>query len=341
MSKTALVISGGGSKGAFAVGALKAMYKRNPNLKFDILVGTSTGSLIAPLATAKDIALLERLYTTVETKDVIVKYNMANRVLTADSIFGVEPLANLTKQYYTDSFFADLATKPYNVLLATTCLQTAELVFFSSKEITMPTEHHVVAVKKADHFRRAVMASACQPVFMTPIEVTPGVGPLRQYVDGGVREYAGVQLAIEQGADEVFVILLSGDDHVPVEKRYTSIPDILMRTIEIFTEDVGENDLLIPLLYNKALNYMDGIRSNLKKQGMTEDKINQIMNVPGNSFTNKRSVNLHIIRPDGYLGGGPGGLTFDINEMKGMVSKGEKSMNQYIAGLTPGSSVLV
>jgi NTE family protein len=95
------------------------------------------------------------------------------------------------------------------------------------------------------------------------------------------------------------------------------------------------------MLYNKALNYMDGIRTNLKKQGMTEDKINQIMNVPGNNFTNKRSVNLHIIRPEGYLGGGPGGLTFDPNEMKGMVTKGETSMNQYIARLTPGSSVLV
>lgn len=341
MSKTALVISGGGSKGAFAVGALKAIFQRTPQMKFDILIGTSTGALIAPLATQKDIKLLEQLYTTVKTDNVITTYNVGNRFLTADSIFGVEPLAKLMQQYYTDAFFQDLASKSYNVILATTCLQTEEAVYFSSRPISMPTEHHVIPVTKADHFRRAVMASACQPVFMTPIEVIPGAQPVRQYVDGGVREYAGIQLAIEQGADEIFVILLSAPGTVPVDKRYTSVPDILMRTIEIFTSDVGENDIIIPQLYNKALQYMDGVRMNLKQHSMSDSQIDKLLDVPGNPFSGKRSVNMHIIRPDGYLGGGPGGLTFDPAEMKDMVAKGVSSMNQYIAGLPPGSSILV
>lgn len=340
MSKTALVISGGGSKGAFAVGALKAIFQHSPQLKFDILIGTSTGALIAPLASPKDIKLLEQLYTTVKTDDVITTYNVGNRFLTADSIFGVEPLARLMQQYYTDAFFQDLVARPYNVILATTCLQTEEAVYFSSKPISLPTEHHVITVNKADHFRRAVMASACQPVFMTPIEVIPGTQPVRQYVDGGVREYAGVQLAIEQGADEIFVILLSAEGSTPVDKRYTSVPDILMRTIDIFTADVSENDLIIPQLYNRALNYMDAVRANLKQYGIPDSQIGQLLNVPGNPFSGKRSVNMHIIRPEGYLGGGPGGLTFDPAEMKGMVTKGLNSMNQYIAGLPPGSSIL-
>lgn len=143
-----------------------------------------------------------------------------------------------------------------------------------------------------------------------------GATPVRQYVDGGVQEYAGIQLAIEQGTDEVFVIILSGEVNVRVEKRYTSVPDILMRTIEIFTEDLGENDVVIPLLYNKALRYMDAVRANLEQYGIPENKIVQLLHVPGNPFSNKRSVNLHIIRPDGYLGGEPGGLTFDPAEMK-------------------------
>ncbi len=45
----ALVISGGGSKGAFAVGIVKRLLENYPNLKFDMYVGTSTGSLIVPL----------------------------------------------------------------------------------------------------------------------------------------------------------------------------------------------------------------------------------------------------------------------------------------------------
>lgn len=341
MSKTAIVISGGGSKGAFAVGVLKAIFRHDPQMQFDILVGTSTGALIAPLATSKDIGLLEQLYTTVTTDNVITTHNVGNRFLTADSIFGVEPLARLLQQYYTDSFFQTLAASPATVLLATTCLQTEEAVYFASKPLSLPSEHRVISLSQADHFRRAVLASACQPVFMTPIEVIPGAQPVRQYVDGGVREYAGIQLAIEQGADEIFVILLSAPGQTPVEKRYTSVPDILMRTIEIFTTDVGENDIDRPLLYNKALNYMDGVRANLKQYGIPENDIRQLLEVPGNPFSGKRSINLHLIRPDGYLGGGPGGLTFDPAEMKGMVAKGLSSMDRYIAGLPPGSSILV
>src|ERR1700712_2528377 len=109
MPKTALVISGGGSKGAFAVGVLKSIFQHAPTLNFDIIVGTSTGALIAPFATPKYINLLEQLYTTVKTGDIITTYNVGNRLLTgANSIFGVEPLAKLITQYFTDAFFQDL-----------------------------------------------------------------------------------------------------------------------------------------------------------------------------------------------------------------------------------------
>lgn len=45
--KNALVISGGGSKGAFAVGAIERL--REAGITWDIVVGCSTGALIAPL----------------------------------------------------------------------------------------------------------------------------------------------------------------------------------------------------------------------------------------------------------------------------------------------------
>ena len=57
----ALVISGGGSKGAFAVGVIKRLLKEYPNLAFETYVGTSTGSLIAPLAAMGAYDLLEEL----------------------------------------------------------------------------------------------------------------------------------------------------------------------------------------------------------------------------------------------------------------------------------------
>ena len=56
MAKNALVISGGGAKGSFAVGVLKYILLNKPEIKFDIICGTSTGALITPYAALGNVA---------------------------------------------------------------------------------------------------------------------------------------------------------------------------------------------------------------------------------------------------------------------------------------------
>src|ERR1044071_5326617 len=73
--KLALVFSGGGAKGAFGAGVLAEMVARAPALSWHIVTGTSTGSLIAPLAALaaadrKYVDTLLRIYSTVREKDV-------------------------------------------------------------------------------------------------------------------------------------------------------------------------------------------------------------------------------------------------------------------------------
>ena len=54
----ALVISGGGSKGAFAGGVAQYLLQ-NKNQKYDLFIGTSTGSVLIPhLALGK----IEKIY---------------------------------------------------------------------------------------------------------------------------------------------------------------------------------------------------------------------------------------------------------------------------------------
>ena len=54
MSKRALVISGGGAKGAWGVGVIHALVKEKGH-KYDIAIGTSTGSLIGPFVLIEDL----------------------------------------------------------------------------------------------------------------------------------------------------------------------------------------------------------------------------------------------------------------------------------------------
>lgn len=76
----ALVISGGGSKGAFAVGVIKRLTTLYPNLDFDIYIGTSAGSLVITPASLKQYDLLEHIYTTTKTTDILTSFNIVDRI---------------------------------------------------------------------------------------------------------------------------------------------------------------------------------------------------------------------------------------------------------------------
>jgi len=343
MSKRALVISGGGSKGAFAVGAIKALAANAPETTFDIYIGTSTGSLIVPFAAAGALDLLEKMYTTVTTADIVQKdNNFAEQLLTEDSLFNADPLAKLVTQNYNDDFCNKLFASDKEVYLATTCLQTGESVFFSTKNPPAGADADVVKARNPDTFRRAVMASACQPVFMPPIEVEKGMQPFRQYVDGGVRVYAGIQLAIDAGATEIYAILLSPAASAPEQVVFNDAFTILEHTIDIFTTDVAVNNLRLPMLFSQGLRYIADVKAAMLKKGKSQAEIDEFFNIDHtNPFSGHDPVTIYVVRPDAALGGGPGGLDFVPADMKAMLAKGENSMTTFLANLPPGGSNMV
>jgi len=342
MAKRALVISGGGSKGAFAVGVIKQLAADFPQIGFDVFVGTSTGALIAPLAATGDIVSLEKLYTTVTTGDIITKGNVVTRLLSSNSLFDASPLAALITKVYDDARCNSIFSAPAAVFVATTCLQTMASVNFATHDIPLVSDSTLSKLNTPDQLRRAIMASACQPVFMPPIEVNKGQTPMRQYVDGGVREYAGVQLAIDAGVDEIYAILLNPKDTPVTETIYNDSFTILQRTIEIFTTDVGVNNLRLPLQYNRALRYIDAVKKKMLAAGIAQGDIDNFFNIPfDNPFTGKKPLKIYVIRPDAALGGGPGGLDSNPADMQAMLAKGQAKLSEFMANLPPDGSSFV
>ena len=339
MAKTALVVSGGGSKGAFAVGVIRQLAMEFPDTSFDILVGTSTGSLIVPLVALDELDLLEQLYTTVNTSDIILEGNVGVRLLSENSLYDAKPLANLIKANLNDARCQQLLDSTKELYLATTCLQTERAVYFSTESPPMVGDYDVVKLNSPDELRRAIMASACQPVFMPPIEVKKGSLPLRQYVDGGVREYAGIQLAIDAGAEEIFAVLLSTGKDTTIEVPFGDAFAILKQTMDIFISDVGSNDIRVPAIYNRALRYIDAVKKKMKDDGTAPAKIDSWFNIPNNNpFNGKKPLKIHLIRPADPLGGGPGGLDFNPLQMKAMLAKGKQTISQYMANLPADGS---
>jgi NTE family protein len=286
------------------------------------------------------------LYTTQNTNNIVQKFDIGDR-LSQNSIMGVDPLWELIKKHYTDDFYTALQQSGKQIFLATTCLQTSELVIYSNKQQAASDNYASRQIESPLQFRKAVLASACQPVFMPPVKVNldiPGApDQLHQYVDGGVREYAGIEMAIQNGATEIVAILLSAE-HTEVEtKEFKDIYSILEKTISIFTEDVGKNDMVIPIQYNEALKYIESVKRKMRKAGVTKEEVDEYFTTSRtpNPFQDKVPLTIHVIRPQQPLGGGPGGLDFIPADMTVMLSTGEEIMQEYIAKLEAEGSVWV
>lgn len=339
--KRALVISGGGSKGAFAIGVLKELFATYPRLDFDIYVGTSAGSLVVSLASLKMMGTLERIYTTISNQDLFIEGNIVDR-LGETSLFDVTPAWNLIENNYPDSNYDLLLASGKKVFLTTVCLQTNELNIFTNDASSIHSSgYKVVQTINANHFRRAMLASSCEPVFMPPIQIgrnVPGAAnPDYQYVDGGVMEYAGVQMAIDAGATEIFSILLSPEGAAKVKPQFSNLISILGETVDILTSEVGKNDLIITDQYGAALRYIAGVKAQMLADGITKAEIDRYFTLAEpNIFQNKEAIKIFKIRPQEYLGGGPGGLRFNPNEMKDMLAKGQSVFQDFAANLPPG-----
>lgn len=337
MAKTALVVSGGGSKGAFAVGALKYIHEHVRAVdQFDVYCGTSTGALIAPLAACGELALLEQQYTTLRQND-LVKLGAIGNLALGTSLHDATPLKNKINELMTDDRFQRLRAGAAPVLLATVCLQTQQLVYWATKPTAATNYYEVMPIANATELRRAMLASSCQPVLMQPVEVVQGAVPVRQYVDGGVRESTPLQAAIDQGVATIIAITMAPRQSPADAVKFTQAVSILERTTDLFGEDVASNDYRLARLYQQGNAYLEAVRARLLSQGVAAGTVQAAFAQATNPFGSTAVTTIHEIRPATKLvEGGPGGLTFDPVAMRGMVDKGFAAAQAYFTALPGG-----
>ena len=91
MSKLGIVFSGGGGKGAYAVGVWKALREFGLTQGVQAVAGTSVGGLNGALFIHGDIGLAERLWLDIST-DKILQFNieqLAEKIASVAASFAV------------------------------------------------------------------------------------------------------------------------------------------------------------------------------------------------------------------------------------------------------------
>lgn len=236
--KKALIVSGGGARGAFAVGAIKALQEQG-KLHFDLVAGTSTGALIAPLVVAGDIATLERIYSNTTTKQVMKKRFLPFALLCGDSLFDTSPLKGLIDEFLPDQKALAILRGKTQLHLAATELQSGKIMYFSNVNPPHPDmESSFMRMTGPELLRTAMLASCNQPIFMPPVEIDG-----RQYMDGGLREVSPVKVALLSKIRDITIIDMIPAANQADNRRFKKIPEIVGRGLEIMSKEIVDGDI--------------------------------------------------------------------------------------------------
>ncbi len=258
MTKKAIVLSGGGSKGAWGVGVVKALvenYTDAGELTYDVAVGTSTGSLMAPFILAEDIQGLEEGYTSVNQK-AIFKVNpfqengdirigkIIERLIWKKKTFGDS--SNLKERIYeliTKKHFDDIRTKER--VLGVTVGNFNTGVGETKTNIQLNRSGQV---KYSDnHMRDWIWASSNNPLFMSDFTFTdPDSGETHSYADGGITSYANLEYILNTHPDIEHIDVIFHSTPEIIREGYdieSKALSRLFRVLDMQSSEINRNDL--------------------------------------------------------------------------------------------------
>lgn len=198
-----LVLAGGGTKGAYEVGAWKAL--KELNIDITAIVGTSIGAINGALFLQDDYDKVLDLYDNIKFED-LVKLSENNK-MSEGNIFNAENILKFTKEFaknkgLENSPMRDLMEKyididkVYNSKVDYGMVTTSVDRKYNSLEIFKEDI-------KRDELYEYILASACFPIFK-PQKIGD-----RQYLDGGIHDNVPVNMLLDKGYKNIIVIDIS------------------------------------------------------------------------------------------------------------------------------------
>ena len=246
--KRALAVSGGGALGAFGGGKIQYLCQ-DQGRDYDLFVCTSTGSLLAPLASIGDFDRLHKAYTTVNQKDIfdINPFTKKGNINILNAIWrmicGKKTLGesnNLRKrisEYFTEDDYKKSLELKKEIVATTVNILESKIEYKSS----------ITSGMTYNDMGDWLWASACAPIFMTLVK-KDGL----EYVDGGIMEHIPIQYAIDNGAEEIDVIIHRTEKYDESPKpKIKNILEFFGLIVDTMLKQVSTDNVIIPNLEAK------------------------------------------------------------------------------------------
>lgn len=218
----ALVLSGGGAKGAFQIGAEK--YAREvKGYRWNVISGVSIGAANgAFLAMGKHERILE-IWNTV-TPDVVfgkarTAWHVGRRLLRGSpSLFENHGIKALVDEI-------DPSRMQIELIVGAVSLVTGAFHAFRPSD---------------PHFKEALLASGSLPLVFPPVDVCEALPAM---VDGGTRNVSPLGLVLGNEPDEIIVINCSSAASLPIAQPPKTAIKISQRASEIAMFEIFSNDV--------------------------------------------------------------------------------------------------
>ena len=251
----ALVISGGGSKGAFAGGVAQYLIE-DEGREYDMFLGTSTGSLLIPHLATNNIPKLYNVFTNVTQHDIFsvspfVQRKKGNReFVSIDFInslwqfirmkrtFGEsKTLKRHIKRNFTKEEYEKIKATKEDVVVTVSNLSKNRVEYKSIKECTY------------EEFCNWIWISCNYIPFMSLAKVDGF-----EYADGGLGCVVPIREAILRGATEVDAVILESEsmDHTKVLGKNPF--SLMINLFGHLLDQVERNDVVIGKLAAKSKN---------------------------------------------------------------------------------------
>lgn len=206
----ALVLGGGGGKGAYQAGVISRLGT------YDLIIGTSVGALNAVGLSYLGSAGLTDLWMGIKGLSDLFSFAWSNQ-----GVFSPKPLAKIIDRV-THDHDPSVATWVCSVRL-----EDSRVIYSRSGDTDFP--------------RMAVASCSI------PGAIVPTVWNGDTYVDGGVRENAPVQRAIDLGATEIDVVLCNplewDTSWQPLDHDLFPVAHYMTRAFDIMSHEMMINDL--------------------------------------------------------------------------------------------------
>lgn len=244
----ALVISGGGSKGAFAGGVAQYLIE-DLKKEYDLYFGTSTGSLLVSHLALKKVEKIKEVYTSVNQKSIfsncpfVIKkkfgedvieinhFNVLRNFMKGSKTFGESKnLKKLIKEVFVEEEFDELKKSSKNIFVTVSNLSLNTVEYKSINDYSY------------EDFCDWVWISCNYIPFMSLVR-KEGC----EYADGGFAAMIPIEEAIKNGATHVDAIILHTEtplfNRLPARSPFTALTNLfsfMMDRIEYQNIKIGK-----------------------------------------------------------------------------------------------------